>query len=280
MAKLLNGKNIAKSYRETLKQQVSELKEKGVTPNLTVVLVGEDGASKSYVNAKHKACQSIGMDSVIKHFDADITEEALLKEIKALNEDTGVHGILVQVPLPTHIDEHLVLETIDPSKDVDGFHPENIGKMHLGIDTFAPCTPLGIMHLIKETGIDIAGKNALVIGRSHIVGQPVAQLLLNESATVMIAHSKTQNLESLLGQADIVVSAVGQPGLVSGEHLKDGVIAIDVGNTVVDGKLVGDFDFDSVSDKASYITPVPGGVGPMTITYVLNNTVRACREQI
>lgn len=278
-AELLNGREIAKEYRDGLSAEVEILKSKGITPNLTVVIVGNDGASLSYVKSKNKAAEKIGIASNIIHLDEDTSEEDLLKEIKKLNSDYDVHGILVQVPLPEQIDENKVLEAIAPQKDVDGFSPVNIGRLYTGQETFAPCTPLGIMELLKHTG-DIAGKDIAVIGRSHIVGQPVARLLMDADATVTLMHSKTENLVDKLKQYDVVISAVGRPGLVHGEHLKDGAVVIDVGNTAIEGKLVGDVDFESASKVAGYITPVPGGVGPMTITMVLNNTVVAAKRKI
>lgn len=275
-AQLLNGKEIAKDYRAGLQEEVEKLKENGMTPNLTVVIVGDDGASLSYVRSKNKAAEKIGMTSDIVHLAADTSEEDLLAEIERLNADEEVHGILVQVPLPKQISEEKVLETIAPEKDVDGFSPVNIGKLYTGQRTFKPCTPLGIMELLKHTG-SLEGKTVAVIGRSHIVGQPVSKLLIDENATVTVMHSRTVNMLEQLKDYDVVVSAVGKPGLIRGEHLKEGAIVIDVGNTVVDGKLVGDVDFESAEKVASWITPVPGGVGPLTITMVLNNTLLAAK---
>lgn len=276
-AELLNGREIAKDYRAGLQEQVEALKEKGITPNLTVVIVGNDGASLSYVKSKNKAAEKIGMASDIVHLEESATEEEVLDTVRRLNEDENVHGILVQVPLPKQVDENKVLEAIAPEKDVDGFSPVNIGRLYTGQETFIPCTPLGIMELLKHTG-SLEGKDVAVIGRSHIVGQPVAKLLTNENATVTLMHSRTKNMVEKLKDFDVVVSAVGKPGLVKGEDLKEGAIVIDVGNTVVDGKLVGDVDFDSAQEVASYITPVPGGVGPLTITMVLNNALIAAKR--
>lgn len=275
-AQLLNGKEIAKDYRAGLQEEVEKLKENGMTPNLTVVIVGDDGASLSYVRSKNKAAEKIGMTSDIVHLAADTSEKDLLAEIERLNADEEVHGILVQVPLPKQISEEKVLDTIAPEKDVDGFSPVNIGKLYTGQRTFKPCTPLGIMELLKHTG-SLEGKTVAVIGRSHIVGQPVSKLLIDENATVTVMHSRTVNMVEQLKDYDVVVSAVGKPGLIRGEHLKEGAIVIDVGNTVVDGKLVGDVDFESAEKVASWITPVPGGVGPLTITMVLNNTLLAAK---
>ncbi len=275
-AQLLNGKEIAKDYRAGLQAEVEKLKENGMTPNLTVVIVGDDGASLSYVRSKNKAAEKIGMTSDIVHLDADTSEADLLAEIERLNNDEKVHGILVQVPLPKQISEDKVLEAIAPEKDVDGFSPVNIGRLYTGQRTFKPCTPLGIMELLKHTGA-LEGKTVAVIGRSHIVGQPVAKLLTDENATVTLMHSRTKNMVDQLKNFDVVVSAVGKPGLITGDDLKEGAIVIDVGNTVVDGKLVGDVDFESAEKVASWITPVPGGVGPLTITMVLNNTLLAAK---
>lgn len=275
-AELLNGREIAKEYRAGLAEEVERLKSKGITPNLTVVIVGNDGASLSYVRSKNKAAEKIGMTSDIVHLDEDTSEEEVLNTIDRLNNDDAVNGILVQVPLPKQVSEEKVLEAIAPHKDVDGFHPVNIGRLYTGQRTFVPCTPLGIMELLKHTG-SLEGKDVAVIGRSHIVGQPVAKLLTNENATVTLMHSRTKDMTARLKEYDVIVSAVGAPGLVTGEHLKEGAIVIDVGNTVVDEKLVGDVDFDSAKEVASYITPVPGGVGPLTITMVLNNTLLAAK---
>lgn len=276
-AELLDGREIAKDYRAGLQEQVEALKEKGITPNLTVVIVGNDGASLSYVKSKNKAAEKIGMSSGIVHLEEDATEEEVLDTVRRLNEDDNVHGILVQVPLPKQVDENKVLEAIAPEKDVDGFSPVNIGRMYTEQETFIPCTPLGIMELLKHTG-SLEGKEVAVIGRSHIVGQPVSKLLTNENATVTLIHSRTKNMVEKLKDYDVVVSAVGKPGLVHGKDLKEGAIVIDVGNTVVDGKLVGDVDFESAKEVASYITPVPGGVGPLTITMVLNNALIAAKR--
>ncbi|CAD2077318.1 bifunctional 5,10-methylenetetrahydrofolate dehydrogenase/5,10-methenyltetrahydrofolate cyclohydrolase [Phocicoccus pinnipedialis] len=277
-AEILNGREIAKDYRADLERQVNELKEKGVTPNLTVVIVGNDGASLSYVRSKNKAAENIGMESSIVRLDENATEEEVLNTVESLNQDKKVHGILVQVPLPKQVDENKVLDAITPEKDVDGFNPINIGKLYTGQETFVPCTPLGIMELLKHTG-SLEGKEVAVIGRSHIVGQPVAKLLTDQNATVTLMHSRTKDMVSKIKDFDVVVSAVGKPGLLKGADLKDGAIVIDVGNTVVDGKLVGDVDYESALEKASYITPVPGGVGPLTITMVLNNTLLAAKRQ-
>ena len=276
VAKILDGKQIAKEYRQRLKNQVNDLKEYGFTPKLSVILVGNDGASQSYVKSKKKAAEKIGMISEIIHLDESTSEEVVLSELNRLNNDDTVSGILVQVPLPKQVSEQKVLETINPNKDVDGFHPINIGKLYIDEQTFVPCTPLGIMEILKHADINLEGKNAVVIGRSHIVGQPVSKLLLQANATVTILHSRTKNMNAHLKQADMIVSAVGQPGLVTKENVKKGAVIIDVGNTPDEnGKLKGDVAYDEIKEIASAITPVPGGVGPLTITMVLNNTLLA-----
>lgn len=269
VAKLLDGKQIAKDYRQGLKDQVEVLKSKGYTPKLSVILVGNDGASQSYVRSKKKAAEKIGMISEIVHLSEDTSEEDVLSELERLNNDDSVSGILVQVPLPKQVSEQKVLEAINPEKDVDGFHPSNIGKLYIDEQTFVPCTPLGIMEILKHADIDIEGKNAVVIGRSHIVGQPVSKLLLQQNATVTILHSRSKDMASFIKEADIVVSAVGKPELVTKDMVKEGAVIIDVGNTPDEnGKLKGDVAFDEVKEVASAITPVPGGVGPLTITMV------------
>ena len=275
-AELLNGREIAKDYRAGLQNEVEKLKSMGITPNLTVVIVGNDGASLSYVRSKNKAAEKIGMESSIVRLDEDTSEEDVLAAVEKLNQDDNVNGILVQVPLPKQVDENKVLEAIAPHKDVDGFSPVNIGRLYTGQRTFVPCTPLGIMELLKHTG-SLEGKTVAVVGRSHIVGQPVAKLLTNENATVTLMHSRTKDTVESLKNFDVVVSAVGKPGLIKGSDLKEGAVVIDVGNTVVDEKLVGDVDFESAKEVASYITPVTGGVGPLTITMVLNNTLLAAK---
>ena len=276
VAKILDGKQIAKEYRQRLKNQVNDLKEYGFTPKLSVILVGNDGASQSYVKSKKKAAEKIGMISEIIHLDESTSEEVVLSELNRLNNDDTVSGILVQVPLPKQVSEQKVLEAINPEKDVDGFHPINIGKLYIDEQTFVPCTPLGIMEILKHADINLEGKNAVVIGRSHIVGQPVSKLLLQANATVTILHSRTKNMNAHLKQADVIVSAVGQPSLVTKENVKKGAVIIDVGNTPDEnGKLKGDVAYDEVKEIASAITPVPGGVGPLTITMVLNNTLLA-----
>ncbi|SBA75380.1 Methenyltetrahydrofolate cyclohydrolase [Staphylococcus aureus] len=276
VAKILDGKQIAKDYRQGLQDQVEALKEKGFTPKLSVILVGNDGASQSYVRSKKKAAEKIGMISEIVHLEETATEEEVLNELNRLNNDDSVSGILVQVPLPKQVSEQKILEAINPEKDVDGFHPINIGKLYIDEQTFVPCTPLGIMEILKHADIDLEAKNAVVIGRSHIVGQPVSKLLLQKNASVTILHSRSKDMASYLKDADVIVSAVGKPSLVTKDVVKEGAVIIDVGNTPDENsKLKGDVDYDAVKEIAGAITPVPGGVGPLTITMVLNNTLLA-----
>ncbi|MDY5059705.1 MAG: bifunctional methylenetetrahydrofolate dehydrogenase/methenyltetrahydrofolate cyclohydrolase FolD [Staphylococcus simulans] len=276
VAKILDGKQIAKDYLQGLQDQVEALKKEGYTPKLSVILVGNDGASMSYVRSKKKAAEKIGMISEIVHLEETASEEEVLNELERLNNDDTVSGILVQVPLPEQVSEQKVLETINPEKDVDGFNPANIGKLYIDEQTFVPCTPLGIMELLKNADIDLEGKEAVVIGRSHIVGQPVSKLLLQQNATVTILHSRSKDMSKHLKNADVIVSAVGRPGLVTKDDVKEGAVVIDVGNTPDEnGKLKGDVEYDEVKEIAGAITPVPGGVGPMTITMVLNNTLLA-----
>lgn len=274
MNQIINGKTLAKTIREDVKKRVEVLKEQlGKVPHLVVILVGEDPASQSYVKAKERACLAAGMKSTLLQKDDTMTEEALLTLIKQLNDDVDVHGILVQLPLPKHMDANLVINTIRKDKDVDGFHPLNIAALHIGEPGILPATPKGIMTMLHSTGIPLKGKNALVIGRSNIVGKPVAALLLKEHATVTIAHSRTVDLKSICLQADIIVAAVGRAHMVTADMIKPGAVVIDVGVNRVNDKLVGDVDFDAAKEIASFITPVPGGVGPMTIASLLENTV-------
>ncbi|EJL41050.1 bifunctional protein FolD [Brevibacillus agri] len=279
-ATILQGKEVAKSIREELAIEVAELKKQGIVPGLTVVLVGDDPASHSYVRGKSKGCEEVGIHSELILKEASTTEEELLAIIHELNENPNVHGILVQLPLPAHISEKAVIAAIHPEKDVDGFHPISVGNMVLGNETMLPCTPHGVIELIKRTGTDIAGKHAVVIGRSNIVGKPVSLLLQQENATVTMCHSRTQNLEEHTRRADILVVATGRAHMIGKEHVKPGAVVIDVGvNRIETGKLVGDVKFDEVKEVASFLTPVPGGVGPMTITMLLKNTVVAARKQ-
>ena len=280
MAKIIDGKQISLDIKNELKEKVAKYKEQGIEITLAVVKVGNDPASAVYVRNKEKACEYVGINSKTLALPEETTEEELLNVVKELNEDKNVNGILVQLPLPKHIDESKVLLTIDSTKDVDGFHPVNVGKMVIGEDTFLPCTPAGIIEMIKRTDIDIEGKECVVIGRSNIVGKPMAQCLLNKNATVTICHSKTKNIGKITKTADIIVSAVGKINMVTKEMVKPGAVVIDVGmNRNEEGKLVGDVDFENVSKVSSYITPVPGGVGPMTIAMLLNNVVKATKLQ-
>ena len=278
--KILDGKAVSLKVKESVKVRADELKKFGVEPTLAVVLVGEDKASQTYVRAKEKACNEYGIKSVAHRLSENTTQNELLALINVLNLDDSIHGILVQLPLPKHIDTNVVLAAIDPRKDVDGFHAVNVGKLVSGLDGFVPCTPLGVMEILKEYGIDVAGLNAVVIGRSNIVGKPMANLLLNASATVTITHSKTKNLKEICKNADLIVAAIGKPFFLKADMVKDGAVVVDVGiNRLDDGRLVGDVDFDEVAPKCSYITPVPGGVGPMTIAMLLNNTILATQAK-
>lgn len=278
VAEIISGKEIARERRGKLKEEVTKLKTKGINPHLTVILVGEDPASKSYVSGKQKASAEIGMSSDVITLPTTISENELLQLIEELNSQSNVHGILVQLPLPPHIHEQNIIEAIAPSKDVDGFHPTSIGRMMSQKETFLPCTPNGIMKMMEAKNITISGKHAVVVGRSNIVGKPVGQLLLNENATVTYCHSRTKNLQEFTRQADILIVAVGKPHVIRADDIKQGAVVIDVGvNRIDDGSLTGDVDFMTVKEKAGYITPVPGGVGPMTITMLLENTIRAAK---
>ena len=275
MAEIIDGKQIAKEVREEIREEVANLQERcGIKPGLSVILVGEDPASKVYVRNKHKACKEAGIISFEHILPIDTGEEALLALIEQNNADPAVNGILVQLPLPGHMNKDRVLEAISPAKDVDGFHPYNIGKLLTGTPLFEPCTPLGIMALIDSTGIDIEGKDAVIVGRSNIVGKPMAFMLLKRNATVTMCHSKTKDLPEKVRSADIVVAAVGKLQMVKGDWIKEGAVVIDVGmNRNAEGKLAGDVDFAGAKINAGYITPVPGGVGPMTIAMLLKNTL-------
>ncbi|MFD0767935.1 bifunctional methylenetetrahydrofolate dehydrogenase/methenyltetrahydrofolate cyclohydrolase FolD [Bacillus sp. CGMCC 1.60114] len=274
VAVIIKGNEVAEKKRAQLKEKVAELKEQGIVPGLAVILVGDDPASHSYVKGKEKGCEQVGIYSELITFPDTITQDRLLAEIDRLNNDNRIHGILVQLPLPNHIEEKAIIEKISPEKDVDGFHPISIGRMMTGQDTFLPCTPHGILELVKETNLDITGKHVVVIGRSNIVGKPVGQLFLNENATVTYCHSKTANIKELTKLADILIVAVGRAKMVTADYVKEGAVVIDVGvNRLETGKLCGDVDFDDVLNVAGYITPVPKGVGPMTITMLLENTV-------
>ena len=278
MAMIIDGKRIAQETRSEIAAEVEEQKKHGVTPGLAVVIVGENPASQVYVRNKHKACGEVGMYSEVIALPEETTEEELLEKIGALNADDAIDGILVQLPLPRHISEMRILNAIRPDKDVDAFHPVNTGKIMIGNPDFLPCTPAGVMVMLRKSGIEIAGKHCVVVGRSNIVGKPMAMLLLAADGTVTVCHSKTRDLAAFTRSADILVAAVGRADFITGDMIKEGAVVIDVGmNRRADGKLTGDVDFASASEKASYITPVPGGVGPMTITMLLQNTLTASR---
>ena len=276
---IIDGKKIATELREELKKKVVELKSTyNATPGLTVILVGEDAPSKIYVKNKEKSAKEVGMNSEVIRYSADLEEKVLLNKIKELNKNNKVSGILVQLPLPKHIDKRKVIETIDHEKDVDGFHPINVGNLSSGYESSIPCTPLGCILLLKKVEKNLSGKHAVVIGRSNLNGKPMTQLLLKENCTVTITHSKTKDLKAECLRADIIIAAVGIPKLVKGDWVKKGAIVIDVGINKTDAGLVGDVDFDEVSKVAKAITPVPGGVGPMTIACLLNNTVECFKK--
>ncbi len=288
-AKIIDGKQVAADIRAELKENVAALKEQGIVPGLGVVLVGADPASQSYVSAKEKACENIGIFSDDNRLPAETTQEELLLVVERMNKDPKINGILVQLPLPKHIDEATILLAIDPDKDVDGFHPMSVGKMMIGEDTFLPCTPHGIVQLLLRSGVETSGAHVVVVGRSNIVGKPVANMLLQKkegaNATVTLCHTRTKDLGYHTRQADIIIAASGWPNTITADMVKDGVVVIDVGvNRVEDAsrergyRLVGDVDFDAVKEKASLITPVPGGVGPMTITMLLFNTVESAKR--
>lgn len=278
MAIIMDGKALAKKIREELKEKVKELNGKNIYPKLSVIMVGEDPASKVYVKNKSKACQDVGIDYEEFLLDENTTMEELLKLIKELNEREDIHGILLQSPVPKHLDIQTAFEAIDYRKDVDGFHPINIGKLTIGRDSFISCTPHGVIKILEEYNIDLKGANTVILGRSNIVGKPLAQCLLNKDATVTICHSKTKNIEEITKNADILIAAIGKPKFVKESMIKDGAVIIDVGiNRLEDGTIVGDVDFENIEKKASYITPVPGGVGPMTIAMLLNNVVKSAK---
>ncbi len=277
----IDGKEVSASVRNDITEKVKELSAKGVIPGLAVIIVGNDPASRVYVNNKKKGCEQTGMNSFEYALPEETTTEELIALIEKLNGEKDVHGILCQLPVPEHIDEEKVLNAISPDKDVDAFHPVNCGKVMTGDYTFAPCTPAGMVEMLKYYNIPIAGKHCVIIGRSNIVGKPMAMLMLKENATVTVCHSRTQNLAEITKQADILVAAVGRPKFVTPDMVKDGAVVLDVGiNRMEDGKLCGDVDFDAVCEKTSYITPVPGGVGPMTITMLLKNTLAAAEKTL
>ena len=279
MAIILDGKALSEKIRSDLKLQVDSLKEKGIIPKLAVIMVGDDSASKIYVRNKSKACEKVGIEFEEYLYDSSLKEEELLDLIKKLNNDPSVHGILLQSPVPKHINIQKAFQTISPEKDVDGFNAYNVGKLAIGEETFISCTPFGIMKFFEEYNINIEGKHAVILGRSNIVGKPMIQCMLNKNATVTVCHSKTKNLSEITKKADIIICAIGKPKFLKADMVKDEVIVIDVGiNRDENGKICGDTDFEELSKKASYITPVPGGVGPMTITMLLNNVVKAAQK--
>ena len=278
MAKLLRGKEVSDGIKDEMIEETKRLKERGINPGLAVILVGEDPASKVYVSNKKKACEYIGINSFEYKLPAETTETELLELIDKLNKDNSVSGILCQLPVPKHINEEAIINAIDPKKDVDAFHPVNVGKIMTGNYDFVPCTPAGVMELIKESGIDVAGKECVVVGRSNIVGKPMSMLLLHKNGTVTVCHSKTQNLREKTKSADILVAAVGIPNFITGDMIKPGAVVIDVGiNRIAPKTLVGDVDFESAEPVAGAITPVPGGVGPMTIAMLMKNTLKAAQ---
>lgn len=282
MANIINGKEISATIRAEIKEATEQLvAESGVRPGLAVIIVGEDPASQVYVRNKKRACDEVGFYSESYELPESTTQDELNALVDRLNKDENIHGILCQLPLPKHLDENEVIMRIDPKKDVDAFHPENVGKIMIGDYSFLPCTPAGVMALLERSGIDVKGKECVVVGRSNIVGKPQAMLLLHAHGTVTICHSRTKNLAEVCRRADILVAAIGKADFFTGDMVKDGAVVIDVGmNRRSDGKLTGDVDFESVAPKASYITPVPGGVGPMTITMLMQNTLTAAKNTL
>ncbi len=279
MAEIINGKELAKKIRLELKEEVDELKNNGIQPKLSVIMVGNDKASEIYVHNKSKVCNEIGIDFEEFLLPEETTKEELIGLIENLNQRKDINGILLQSPIPKHLDIREAFNSIDYRKDVDGFHPINVGKLAIGEESFVSCTPAGVMEMLKEYGIEIQGKRAVVIGRSNIVGKPLSQLLLNANATVTVCHSKTQNIEQITKEADILIAALGKPKFVTANMVKNGAVVIDVGiNRNDEGKLIGDVDFENVEKIASYITPVPGGVGPMTIAMLMKNVIKAAKN--
>ncbi len=280
MSCLINGKEVSQKVKESVKSETIKLQSKGIGVDLAVGIVGDNPASRVYVNAKKKACEEVGFNSYEYALPAETTQQELLDLVDVLNKDEKVNGILVQLPLPSHIDENSIINSISPEKDVDAFHPFNVGKIMIGEYSFLPCTPAGVMELIDSTGVEISGKNCVVIGRSNIVGKPMSMLLLHKSGTVTICHSKTKNLKEVCAEADILVVAIGRANFVTADMVKEGAIVIDVGmNRLENGKLCGDVDFEAVKEKAGYITPVPGGVGPMTIAMLMKNTLTSAKNK-
>ncbi|WP_144526717.1 bifunctional methylenetetrahydrofolate dehydrogenase/methenyltetrahydrofolate cyclohydrolase FolD [Peribacillus simplex] len=280
-AQIINGKEIAEAVRQEISKEVQQLREKNIVPGLAVILVGDNQASQTYVRNKQKACEDLGMHSILIKKPAELSQEELIQSIDELNQDDSIHGILVQLPLPGHIQEKAIIEAISPEKDVDGFHPINIGRMMTGQDAFLPCTPYGVMVMLEYIDYDLEGKHVVIVGRSNIVGKPAGQLFLNANATVTYCHSRTKDLAYYTKQADVVVAAVGKRDTITSDHIKEGAVVIDVGmNRNDEGKLCGDVAFDEVKNKASYITPVPKGVGPMTITMLMKNTVKSAQKAL
>ena len=280
MYNLIDGKEVSKKIKEEVRKEVEILKQKNINPKLAVIMVGKDKASEVYVRNKSKACESTGIEFEEFLFDENISMEELLETIDRLNKDDSINGILLQSPIPKHLDELKAFNRITPEKDVDGFNPVNVGNLSIGRDCFISCTPYGIVKLLEHYNIEVEGKNAVIIGRSNIVGKPMIQCLLNKNATVTVCHSRTKNLEEYTKKADILIVAIGKPKFVTSDMVKDGAVVIDVGiNRPEDGKICGDVDFETVKEKASYITPVPGGVGPMTIAMLLYNLVKATKKQ-
>lgn len=275
---IIDGKHVSQVMRDDITSEVAKLKSQGIIPGLAVVILGNNPASQSYVRSKERTCNKLGMHSEKYELPEETSEEELLKLIDKLNKDSKIHGILVQLPLPKHIDEFHIIESMDPKKDVDGFHPINVGKLSIGLDGLKSCTPYGIVKLLEFYNLEIEGKHAVILGRSNIVGKPVSTLLLQRNATVTVCHSRTKNLKDVLKTADILVVAIGKPEFVTADMVKKGAVVIDVGINRVDDKLVGDVLYEEVKDMASYITPVPGGVGPMTITMLMYNTLKACKK--
>ena len=278
MCKIIDGKQISADVKAAIAEETKTMKEKGIEVGLAVVIVGNDPASKVYVRNKKLACEAVGFASYEYALPEETTEEELLELVDKLNNDPKINGILVQLPLPAHLNDKVIIDNIRPEKDVDAFHPVNVGKIMIGDYSFLPCTPAGVMELIKSTGIEVSGKECVVIGRSNIVGKPMSMLLLHQSGTVTICHSKTKNLKDICSKADILVAAVGRAKMITADYIKEGAVVIDVGmNRDENGKLCGDVDFEDCKDKAGYITPVPGGVGPMTIAMLMKNTLTAAK---
>lgn len=281
MSELIDGKELAKKIRKDLKKEVANLKENGVNPKLAVIMVGNDPGSTVYVRNKSKACEKVGIEFEEFLFDENTSEEELLHVIEKLNNDSTINGILLQSPVPKHIDINKAFRAILPEKDVDGFNPINVGNLTIGEDAFISCTPYGVIKMFEEYNIELEGKNAVILGRSNIVGKPMIQCMLNKNSTVTVCHSRTKNIGEITKNADVIISAIGKPKFLKADMVKEGSVVIDVGiNRLDDGSIVGDVDFDEVSKKTSYITPVPGGVGPMTIAMLLNNVVKAAKIQM